>query len=96
VVLWRRRRDQPPTPPGAARLHRPGADPIPLELVYVGQDSEGIHRWQAVLTPELAAIAGAHLEVGLLPARTSVTVTVRLTPDATAELRAHRPQDPGR
>ena len=70
----RRRRDQgPPLPQGVA-LHT-GGRVIPLELVYFGTDSEGIHQWRAVLTPAMAE-DGGRITVERLPARTAVAVLV--------------------
>lgn len=65
---WRTLRMSPIAPEGARVVHLDGtATPIPL--VYAGV-REGLHEWH--VHPPVQYQMGDHLEIGMLPARTSI------------------------
>jgi hypothetical protein len=65
-----------PEPPENVRVLTADGRVIPCELVYAGQNDDGIHVWEAVVGT-LPIEHGAQLLTDYLPGRTSITVTMR-------------------
>jgi hypothetical protein len=76
----RRRRlaeGEPPMPRDVRLLREDGRE-LPVELLYHGQDDDGIHCWiAAVPAYQVAPGERLGLRVVSLPARTSVTIGIR-------------------
>lgn len=70
--------DRTPVPLEGVRIVRPDGTEIPCEVRYVGRqpDSCGgmLDVWRAVSEYVLDARAGDRLSIGMLPARTAITV----------------------
>lgn len=64
-----------PRPPENVRLVRPDGSVLPVELVYAGQDEDGIHEWVAVATSPTIE-EGTRLFCDVLPARTAINVKI--------------------
>ena len=69
-IIEPRRRPAPGTPVNV-RLIRHG-ETIPLELVYVGFDSEGFHRWKAVTPVHIEMSGEWTIKADVLPACTRI------------------------
>jgi hypothetical protein len=73
-VLPRHHHRNPPVPRNV-RLIRPDGESIPLELVYIGRDSDGLHTWQATICHVLDG-PGWHLCAEVIPRGTRIVVGV--------------------
>jgi hypothetical protein len=69
VKIWSPR---VPTPPRNARVVSDGGYELPLELVYVGVNAQGMHEWRPVHVPTLLPAGRWRLCVDELPARTAI------------------------
>ena len=72
-MRWRRRRE--PEAPSNVRAITPDGTQIPLEIVYRGTDTDGIHVWEA--TARVPLEQGCQLHIDVLPPRTAVHVLDR-------------------
>lgn len=62
-----------PQPPEGVDAVMADGTRVPLECVYDGRDHRGMHVWRAVWT---LPARPTHIDIRLLPARTSVRVEV--------------------
>lgn len=61
-------------PPQNVRARTHAGDEIPLDVVYVGRDDDGLAVWRAELPPYVLLDDVAGITVEVLPARTAVEV----------------------
>jgi hypothetical protein len=85
LIGWGRRRREraagAPMPRDVRLLREDGRE-LPVELLYHGTDDDGIHCWIAAV-PAYQVHPGERLGIrcASLPARTSVTIGIRPSPD---------------
>lgn len=77
-------------PPRNVRIQHRDGTTTPCELVYLGEDEEGVHQWEAV-TP-VRVKHGDRVRADQIPGRTAITVKVRAKGQSIA-LSPDPPQD---